>query len=205
VHQSRQLELVGRTEYSRPDRDDKDPITATLFYLALRKKHIAMTLWKQAGGHADQRSMLKFLVNDFELPRWRSAALKNAFALLSKQRFRESPLSLFSERIARETDERQRVVFAAAFFLLGNSLKDAVNVCLRQLDDFQLAIAITRVHEGDNGPVLRVILEETVLPLAFKQGFRWLASWSFWMLNRRDLAIQTIVVRVSRLFLRWNP
>lgn len=94
VLQSRQLELVGRTEYIRPDRDEKDPITATLFYLALRKKHIVTTFWKQAGGHADQRSMLKFLANDFELPRWRSAALKNAFALMSKQRFRESSSAL---------------------------------------------------------------------------------------------------------------
>lgn len=90
-----------------------------------------------------------------------------------------------------------RAVFAAAFFLLGDSLKDAVSVCLRQLDDFPLAIAIARVYEGDDGPVLRSILEGTVLPLAFKQGFRWLASWAFWMLNRRDLAIQTIVVSLD--------
>lgn len=86
------------------------------------------------------------------------------------------------------------IVFAAAFFLLGDSLKDAVNVLLRQVNDFQLAIAIARVHEGDDGPVLKFILEETVLPLAFEKGFRWLASWAFWMLKRRDLAVQTIVV-----------
>ena len=87
--------------------------------------------------------------------------------------------------------------------MLGDSLKDAVNVCLRQLDDFPLAIAIARVHGGDDGPVLRSILEGTVLPFAFKQGFRWLASWAFWMLNRRDLAIQTIVVSSAPLvFLR---
>lgn len=70
-------------------------------------------------------------------------------------------------------------------------------MCLRQLDDFQLAIAITRVHEGDDGPVLKMILEDNVLPFAFKSGFRWLASWSFWMLGKRDLAVQAIVVRFS--------
>lgn len=85
-------------------------------------------------------------------------------------------------------------MFAAAFFILGDSIKDAVSVCLRNLDDFQLAIALTRVYEGDDGPVLRSILEDTVLPFAFQQGSRWLASWAFWMLKRRDLAIQTIVV-----------
>lgn len=90
--------------------------------------------------------------------------------------------------------------FAASFFLLAGSLKDAVNVCLRQLDDFQLAIAITRVHEGENpdgsiGPVLKFILEDFVLPIAFERGFRWLAGWAFWRLNRRDLSIRVIVVR----------
>lgn len=96
-------------------------------------------------------------------------------------------------------------MFAAAFFILGDSLKDAVNVCLRQLDDFQLAIALARVYEGDDdGPVLRSILEETVLPLAFKEGFRWLASWAFWMLKRRDLAIQTIVVSSAFFLERWH-
>jgi hypothetical protein len=33
--------------------------------------------------------MLKFLSNDFEQERWKGAALKNAYALLSKQRYRE--------------------------------------------------------------------------------------------------------------------
>ncbi|KAL8278398.1 hypothetical protein RQP46_009290 [Phenoliferia psychrophenolica] len=175
------MEAVGRSEYIKPDRDDKDPVTASLFYLALRKKHMVITLWKQAGGHTDQRSMLKLLANDFDTPRWRSAALKNAFTLISKRRF----------------------LFAAAFFILGDSLKDAVSICLRQLDDFQLAIALARVYEGDDdGPVLRSILEETVLPLAFKEGFRWLASWAFWMLKRRDLAIQTVVTPLVDLAAR---
>lgn len=50
--------------------------------------------------------MADFFKNDFGEDRWRKAALKNAFALLGKQMFRE----------------------AAAFFLLGDSLKDAVEV-----------------------------------------------------------------------------
>jgi hypothetical protein len=74
-----------------------------------------------------------------------------------------------------------------------------VNVILRQLDDFQLAIAVTRAYEGDDGPVLKSILEDTVLPIAFEQGFRWLASWAFWMLKRRDLAIQTIITPLADL------
>lgn len=67
-------------------------------------------------------------------------------------------------------------------------------MCLNQLKDLQLAVAITRVFEGDNGPVLRELLEEKVLPLAAQEGNRWLASWAFWMLRRRDMAVRALVV-----------
>ncbi|GAA6056051.1 hypothetical protein JCM3770_007000 [Rhodotorula araucariae] len=177
----RTMESIGRTEFSRPGAEDRDPISSMLFYLALRKPHIVKTFWKQAGGHADQRQVLKFLENDFELARWRTAANKNAFVLLSKQRF----------------------LFAACFFLLGNSVKDAVSVLVRQLDDFQLAIAVARTYEGGtDGAVFRSILEETVIPRAFEKGYRWLGSWAFWMLNRRDLAVQIIVTPLSQLATR---
>ncbi len=72
-----------------------------------------------------------------------------------------------------------------------------MNVCLGQLKDLQLAIAVTRVYEGDSGPVLRELLEEKVLPLAAQEGNRWLASWAFWMLHRRDMAVRALIVRKS--------
>jgi hypothetical protein len=84
---------------------------------------------------------------------------------------------------------------AAAFFLLGGSLKDAVNVCVKQLGDFQLAVALARVVEGESGPVLTYLLKEVVVPIAFAEGNRWLGSWAFWKLNRRDLAVRILVVR----------
>jgi RAVE protein 1 C terminal len=91
--------------------------------------------------------------------------------------------------------------YAAAFFILGGSLKDAVTVCLRHLDDFQLAVALARVVEGrDDSPVLGDILNETIIPLAFKKGNRWLGSWAFWLLHRRDLAVRILVVRLSASF-----
>jgi RAVE protein 1 C terminal len=90
--------------------------------------------------------------------------------------------------------------YAAAFFILGGSLKDAVNVCLRHLDDFQLAVALARVIEGrDDGPVLCNTLYENIIPLAFKKGNRWLGSWAFWLLHRRDLAVRILVVSDTTL------
>ena len=68
-------------------------------------------------------------------------------------------------------------------------------MCLKQLSDVQLAIAIARVVEDSNeGPVFLSILKDTVIPLAFKDGNRWLASWAFWLLRRRDLAVRILLV-----------
>lgn len=84
--------------------------------------------------------------------------------------------------------------YAAAFFLLADHLEDAVDVCLRQLKDLQLAIAIARVYEGDGGPVLRKIIQDEILRVAAEEGDRWLASWAFWMLGRKDMAVRALIV-----------
>ncbi len=78
--------------------------------------------------------------------------------------------------------------------MLADCLKDAVNICLNQLKDLQLAVAIIRIYEGDVGPVLKEIIEEKILPLAAEEGNRWLASWAFWMLRRRDMAVRALIV-----------
>lgn len=120
--------------------------------------------------------MLKFLANDFTLDRWKTAAMKNAYALLSKQRYE----------------------YAAAFFMLAGQFQDGINVCLRQLNDWQLGLALARVVEGrTDGPIYRRIVSETVLPLAFKGGHRWLGTWAFWMLGRRDLAVRVLIVSIN--------
>jgi len=185
--------------------DDRDPASCSLLYFALGKVKLVHGLWKQAAWHPEQKVMLKFLSNDFEQPRWRTAALKNAFALLSKQRHGKLDLSSllvpssslpYSDLPPSFSPSSE---YAAAFFLLGGSVKDAVNVCLRQLNDWQLAVAIARVVEGDDGPVLRGILQTTLVPLAFSGGHRWLGTWAFWMLRRRDLAVRILIVSFGSL------
>ncbi|KAI9681631.1 MAG: regulator of (H+)-ATPase in vacuolar membrane [Trizodia sp. TS-e1964] len=170
-----QFEIIARNQYTKSD--TKDPTDCSLYYMALKKKAVLLGLWRMAGWNREQVSTQKFLANNFSIPRWKTAALKNAYALLGKRRFE----------------------YAAAFFLLADCLKDAVNVCLNQLGDLQLAIAITRVYEGDDGPVLKELLEEQVLPLAAREGARWLATWAFWMLNRRDMAVRALISPVYTL------
>lgn len=112
----------------------QDPLDAAIYYLAMKKKNIVKGLFKSK---RDEK-MTGFFGNNFEEPRWRTAALKNAFVLLGKQRFEHS----------------------VAFFLLANSLKDAIQVCLNNLEDFQLALVLTRLYEGG---------EHDLTPPSYKQ------------------------------------
>ena len=73
--------------------EDRDPTSCSLIFFALGKKKVVHGLWRQAPGHKEQNMMLKFLANDFAQDRWKTAALKNAYALLSKNRYGTSPLS----------------------------------------------------------------------------------------------------------------
>ncbi len=170
-----QFEVVARNEYTKTD--DKNPIDCSLYYLALKKKNVLLGLWRMAAWNREQSGTQKLLKNDFSEPRWKTAALKNAYALLGKRRFE----------------------YAAAFFLLAGNLQDAVNVCIHQLDDLQLAIAIARVYDGDDSLVLRSLLEDKVLPQAALEGNRWLATWAFWMLGRRDMAVRVLISPVYTL------
>lgn len=81
------MENIGRNEYTSGE--ERDPIKCSLFYFALGKVRLVHGLWRQAAGNKDQAIMLRFLANDFQEDRWKIAALKNAYVLLSKQRFGE--------------------------------------------------------------------------------------------------------------------
>ncbi len=83
--QKLQVENIARNEFLV----DRDPTTCSLFYFALGKVKLVQSLWRQAAWHKEQGLMLKFLANDFTGDRWKTAALKNAYALLGKRRFGE--------------------------------------------------------------------------------------------------------------------
>ncbi|TPX65121.1 hypothetical protein SpCBS45565_g05402 [Spizellomyces sp. 'palustris'] len=172
----RTVETMARNQYMGPN-ESRDPVDCSLFYMALKKKNVLLGLWKLANAHPEQAAMLKFLANDFEIDRWKSAALKNAFALLGKQRYE----------------------YAVTFFLLADKLKDAMNVCLKQLNDPQLAIVICRLYEGEDGPIQRETLLNSILPRAIDQGDRWLASVAFTMLKQRDKALLATLTPLDTL------
>jgi hypothetical protein len=148
-------ETIARNQFLL--NDEKDPTRCGLLYLALKKRKVWAGLWRTANQHPEQQAMLKFLANDFTQQRWQSAALKNAFVLLGKQRNE----------------------YAATLFLLADKLKDAVSVCVKQLDDPQLAILICRLYEGDDSELAKQVYRECVLKNALDRNDRWTASLAF--------------------------
>ncbi|KTW32865.1 hypothetical protein PNEG_04325 [Pneumocystis murina B123] len=157
--------------------NDKNPEFCSLFYIALRKKNILLNLWKMATGHSNQKIMINFLSNDFSETRWKIAAQKNAFVLLGKHRYE----------------------YSAAFFLLADKLQNAVNICIKNLQDISLAIGISRVYEGDDSQIFKNLLRTYIIPDAIKFNDRWLACWAFWILGKIDLSIKSLVLPLTSL------
>lgn len=168
----RVIESCARNEFG----DTRDPSgLVSLFYLSLRKKQILLGLWRTAS-HTERDKMLRFLSNDFSEPRWRSAALKNAYVLISKHRYLD----------------------AAYFFLLADSLEDCCMVLCRQVKDVWLAIVTCKVYERRSdeeaiSKVLRRIIEENLIPDAIEQGDRWLTSWIFRELGDANSSLEALI------------
>lgn len=80
-----QFEVIARNEYTKSEM--KNPVDCSLFYLALRKKTVLQGLWRMAAWNREQGATQRLLSNNFQEPKWRTAALKNAYALLGKRRF----------------------------------------------------------------------------------------------------------------------
>lgn len=154
-----------------------DPTRASLFFLAMRKKATLLALWRVAVGNKEQRTTSNFLKRDFTLEENRTAARKNAYALMGKRRFE----------------------YAAAFFLLANDPASAIRVLAGQCQDLPLAIAVARVYCDDGSPDLLKFMEERVLPEARQAGDRWLLSWVHEMMGHTHLAAQALVLPINSL------
>lgn len=126
-----------------------------------------------------------FFSNNFSEDHWKNKAQKNAFVLLGKQRFEE----------------------AAAFFLLADKLWDAVEVCVSNLSDFQLAFVVIRLYEGDHGPIYQRFLKEHILGVRSSAvGKRtrgavlecspnpFLRSMVYWLLQDCSDALETLLL-----------
>lgn len=148
-----------------------DPMDAAIYYLAMRKKNILAGLFKSVR----DVKMTEFFSHDFTTDQWKKAAMKNAFVLIGKQRF---------------TD-------AVAFFLLGGSLNDALQVCTSKLNDLQLALLIVRLQESDperSAVLIRQLLNDNVIGEPNFTSDPFLRSMAHWHLKEYYKALQTLIL-----------
>uniref|UniRef100_A0A8B9ID78 Dmx like 2 n=1 Tax=Anser brachyrhynchus TaxID=132585 RepID=A0A8B9ID78_9AVES len=171
------IEKVAKASFQR----NNDALDAALFYLAMKKKAV---VW---GLSQHDEKMTAFFSHNFSEDRWRKAALKNAFALLGKQRFEQS----------------------AAFFLLAGSLKDAIEVCLEKMEDIQLAMVIARLYESEfeTSATYTSILHEKILG-CHKDGTGFsctklhsdpfLRSIAYWIMKDYTRALDTLLEQTPK-------
>ncbi|XP_055486984.1 dmX-like protein 1 [Leucoraja erinacea] len=173
------IEKVAKAAFQR----NNDPLDGAIFYLAMKKKAVLWGLFRSL----HDKKMTEFFGKNFNDDRWRKAALKNAFALLGKQRFEQ----------------------AAAFFLLAGSLKDAIEVCLERLHDIQLALVIARLYESEFevSSTYKSILIERILGfdkkskdfnLSLRNSDPVLRSMAYWILEDYTNSLNTLLEQGTR-------
>ncbi|XP_074773164.1 dmX-like protein 2 isoform X10 [Athene noctua] len=173
------IEKVAKASFQR----NNDALDAALFYLAMKKKAVVWGLFRSQ----HDEKMTAFFSHNFSEDRWRKAALKNAFALLGKQRFEQS----------------------AAFFLLAGSLKDAIEVCLEKMEDIQLAMVIARLYESEfeTSVTYTSILYEKILGCSKDgAGFSctklhsdpFLRSIAYWIMKDYTRALDTLLEQTPK-------
>ncbi|XP_055376112.1 dmX-like protein 2 [Condylostylus longicornis] len=170
------IEQLAKSAYQ----SKQDPLDAALYYLAMKKKSIVWGLFRSQ----KNEKMTEFFANNFSEDRWRRAALKNAFVLLGKQRFEH----------------------AIGFFLLANSLNDAIEVCLNKLKDFQLALVICRLFEPDiefsqssykkllDQEILGLTPEDDQIDTANLHPDPFLRSITFWIMKNFTESLNTLLL-----------
>ncbi|PPJ58167.1 hypothetical protein CBER1_02621 [Cercospora berteroae] len=174
------FEQMAQTAYRSSS--PPDPVNAAVYYLALHKKQTLLALWRIATWHREQRSTTNFLKKDFSQPDARTAAKKNAYALMGKRRFH----------------------YAAAFFLLADDAADACNVLAGQCDDVQFAVSVARLYSGDGSDVLHKLLVDRVIPDAKQAGNRWLVSWCHSVLLEKREAAESLVEPIDGMVKTWE-
>lgn len=155
--------------------EKRDPTLVALYYLAQHNLSGLKALWRISSGHPEKDKTLKLLNQDFHEPRWRTAAHKNAYALLSKR----------------------RPEYAAAFFLLGDSVKDCCQVCVDRLDDLELAIAVARIYDASDRSGLSYLRSRYFsTSLDDKKDYcnaRWTQVWLDLMLDMKAVVLENIL------------
>ncbi|CAH8387038.1 unnamed protein product [Eruca vesicaria subsp. sativa] len=156
------MEKLARQQYLK----NKKPKDCALLYIALNRIQVLAGLFKISKDEKD-KPLVGFLSRNFQEEKNKAAALKNAYVLMGKH----------------------QLELAIGFFLLGGEASSAINVCVKNLQDEQLALVICRLVEGQGGALESNLINKYILPSAVRRGDFWLASLLKWELGEYHQSI----------------
>ena len=164
------IEQMNAFQYA----ETRNPEDVVLWYVAFDKLPLLITLYNSQS--PPNTKMVKFLKRNFKIDKNKKAASKNAFVLLSQQRY----------------------LMSAAFFMLGGNLKQAVDVLVNYMGDLQLGIALCKVKENifsnkiDDKPVLKELIEKNIIKKGKEINDLWLVSIGYTMLGKHVKSLNCI-------------
>ncbi|XP_020882701.1 uncharacterized protein LOC9318142 isoform X3 [Arabidopsis lyrata subsp. lyrata] len=156
------MEKLARQQYLK----NKNPKDCALLYIALNRVQVLAGLFKLSKDEKD-KPLVVFLSRNFQEEKNKAAALKNAYVLMGKH----------------------QLELAIGFFLLGGEASSAINVCVKNLQDEQLALVICRLIDGQGGALESNLIKKYILPSAVQRGDFWLASLLKWELGEYHQSI----------------
>lgn len=173
------IEDIAMADY----RKNKEPKNIALWYMALNKKNILPSLFKN--GSDTDKKIAAFMQNDFSNKEWQVKAQKNAYELRRQMKYELS----------------------AVFFILAGCNESAIEILAECLFDPQLALVIARLKEGDGSPLYQKVINDYFLSNALKEKDPWLASISYTLIGKYAdsiMCLQTMEEPPKIVINAWN-
>ncbi|KAK2962639.1 putative Regulator of V-ATPase in vacuolar membrane protein 1 [Blattamonas nauphoetae] len=155
-------------------RRTKDPKRVALWYLALGKKNLLMAMFKAQ----NDTKMVQFFAHNFTEERWKRAALKNAYTLVGRQEYD----------------------YAAAFYLVAGETDDAVNMCVKMMDDVQLGLVVSQLVDSTQRKeksVLSTTVDQHITPLSELKHDKWMVVMGHLLKSKEGDAIEYLLSEPS--------
>ena len=149
----------------------RSPVDCMMFYIALNKLGVLLGLMKT---NSKYEQIYILLSSDFTVQSNKSTAMENGFRALSLRKYHT----------------------AIGFMLLAGNIRDAVTVCIRQLNDVQLALVLCRLYmynnPGCDSELLDNIISTGIIPHAIDINDNGLLHICYVLLKQYDKSINVL-------------
>eukprot|EP00210_Caulerpa_lentillifera_P004834 g4615.t1 len=158
----RAAEEVAKEQFRRKN----DPHDCALIYIALKKQALLSRLFRSNG----YPKVADLLIKDFTQKHNQQIASKNAFVLLGQHRYS----------------------LAAAFFLVGGHKQDAIGVCVKEMQDPQLALFLATLLDDQDQQLRNDLILKELYPQALEADDRVAQGMLLWLKNQYFEALDAI-------------